>query len=187
MFIESVMLSSHLILWCPRLLLPSIFSSIRDFANELVVHIRWPKYWSFRCSISPFSVYSGLIFIKIDWFGLLAVQGTFRSLLQSTVQRYEFFGILPSLWYSSHNVTTGKTIALIIRTFVGRLMSLLFNMLSGLVIDFLPRNKHLLISWLQAPSAVILEAKKRKSVTTSVFSLSACHEVMGLDAMILVL
>ena len=147
--------SCHLILWCPFLLLPSIFPSITDFSNESAVHIRWPKYLSFSFSISPSSKYLGLISLKIDLFDLLAVQGTLRS---TTVQRHQFFGTLPSLMVElSHlYVTTGKTIALTIWTFAGRVMSLLFNTLSRFVIAFLPRSNCLLISWLQSLSAVIL-------------------------------
>ena len=144
MFIRSVMPSSHLILWHPLLLLSLIFPSIRDFSNELSVHIRWPKYWSFSFSISPSSEYSGLISLKIDWFDLHAVQGTFRSLSHHHGWRHQFFGVLPSLQSSSH-VTTWKTIALTKQTFVGRVMSLLFNTLSRFVIAFLPRSNHLLI------------------------------------------
>ena len=140
--------SSHLILWCcPLLLLPSIFPSIKDFSSESAVHIRWPKYWSFSFSISPSNECSGLISLKIDWFDLLAFQGTFRSLLQqhsskaSILWRSAFFMVQLSQPY----VTTGKTIALTIRTFVGRVMSMLFNTLSRFVIAFLPRSNHLLI------------------------------------------
>ena len=129
MFIASVILSSYLILWHPLFLLPSIFPSIRDFSSELSVCIRWPKYWSFSFSISPSGDYSGLISLKIDWFDLLAVQGVFSS---TTVRRHQFFGVLPSLWSSSHSHISGKTVALTIQTFVGRLMSLLFNTLSRL-------------------------------------------------------
>ena len=162
MFLASVMLSSHLILWCPLLLLPSIFPSIKDFSSESAVHIRWPKYWSFSFSISPSNECSGLISLKIDWFDLLAFQGTFRSLLQqhsskaSVLWRSAFFMVQLSQRY----VTTGKTIALTIQTFVGRVMSLLFNILSRFVIAFQLRSSHLLISWLQSPSAVILEPRK---------------------------
>ena len=170
MSIELMMPSNHLVLCCPLLLLPSIFPSIRVFSNELALHIRWPKYWSFSFSISPSSEYSGLISLKIDWFGL-AVHGIFRSLFQhhsskaSILWRSHFFMVQLSQLY----MTTGKTIALTIRTFVGRVMSLLFNTLSRLVIAFLPRSNCLLISWLWSPSAVILEPKKRKSVTASTF------------------
>jgi len=165
--IESVMPSNHLILCCPLLLLPSVFPSIRIFSNESVLCIRWPKYWSFNFSISPSNEYSGLISFRMDWFDLLAVQGTLKSLLQhysskaSILQRTPFFLVQLSYPY----VTTGKTIALPRRTFVGKLMSLLFNMLSRLVIAFLPKSQRLLISLLQSPSAVILEPKKIKSLT----------------------
>ena len=179
MFIASVMPSSHLISWRPLLLLPSIFPSIRDFSSELSAQIRWPKYWSF--SISSSSEYSGLISLKIDWFDLFIVQGNFRSLLQHHSSKASI------LWLSQPYVTPGKTIALTIQTFLGRVMSLLFNSPSRFVIAFLPRSNHLLISWLQSPSSVILEPKKRKSVTTSTFSPFICREVMGPDAMILVL
>ena len=150
MFIESVMLSSHLILWCPLLLLPSIFSSIRDFSSELVVHIRWPKHRSFSFSISPSNEFSGLISFRVVCFDLLAVQGTLKSLLQdysskALILRCSAFFTVQLL---HPYMTTGKTIALTRRTFVGKLMSLLFNMLSSLVITFLSRSKHLLISWL---------------------------------------
>ena len=162
MSIELVMPSSHLILCCPLLLLPSILPSIRVFSSESTLHIRWPNYWSFSFSISPSSEYSGLISFKMDWLDLLAVQGTLKSLLQhqspkaSNLLHPAFFTVQLSHPY----VTTGKTIALTRRTFVGKVMSLLFNMLSRLVITFLPRSKHLLISWLPSPSAVILELKK---------------------------
>jgi len=151
-----------------------------------VLHIRWPKYWSFSFSISPSNEHSGLISFRIDWFGLLAVQGTLKSLLQhhsskaSILWCSAFFMAQLSLPY----MTTGKTIALTRWTFVGRVLSLLFNMPSRLVITFLPRSKHLLISWLQSPSAVILEPKKIKSVTVSIVSPSIYHGVMGPDAMI---
>ena len=150
MSIESVILSNHLILCCP-LLLPSIFSNIRVFSNESSICIRWPSYWSFRFSTSPSNEYSGLISFRIYWFYLLAVQGTLKSLLQdhnskaSILQHSAFFMVQLSHLY----ITTGKTIALIIWMFVGKVMSLLFNMLSRFVIALLPRSKHLLISWLQ--------------------------------------
>ena len=165
MSIESMIPSKHLILCHPLLLLPSIFPSIRVFSNELALHNRWPKYWSFSFSISPSNEYSGLISFRIDWFDLLAVQETLKSLLQhhslkaSVVWCSAFFMVQLSYLY----MTTGKTIALTIQTFVGKTMSLIFNILSGLVIAFLSRSKHLLISWLQSPSTVILEAKKIKS------------------------
>ena len=180
----TVMPSSHLLLWRPLLLLPSVFPSIRDFSNESAVCIRWPQYWSFSFSISPSNEYLELISLKIDWFDHLVVQETHRSLLQhhswkaSILWRSAFFTVQLLKPY----VTTGKTIALTIWTFASRVMSLLFNTLSRFVIALLPRSNCLLTSWLQLPSAVILESKKRKSVTTSTFSRSICHEVMGPDA-----
>ena len=155
---ESVMPSNHLILCRPLLLLPSIFPCIRVLSNESVLGIRWPYYWSFSF-ISPSSEYSGLIFFRIDWFDLLAVQGTLKSLLQphrskALILRCTAFFIVQ---LSHLYVTIGKTIALTRWTFVGKVMFLIFNMLSKLVIAFLPRSKHLLISWLQSPSAVILD------------------------------
>ena len=188
MFIKFVMPSSHLILCCPLLLLPSILPSIRVFSNESALHIRLPKYWRFNFRISPSNEYLGLISFRIDWFDLLAVQGTLKSLLQhhssktSILRRSAFFMVQLSHLY----MTNGKTIGLTRWTFVGKVMSLLFNMLSRLVITFLPRSKCLLISWLQSPSAVMLEHKKIKSVTVSIVCPSICHEVMGPDAMILV-
>ena len=159
MSIELMMPSNHLVLCCPLLLLPSIFPSIRVFSNELALHIRWPKYWSFSFSISPSSEYSGLISFRIDWFYLLAVQRTLKSLLQhsniSILQHSAFFTVQLSHPY----MTTGKSIPLTRWTFVGKVMSLLFNMLSRFVIAFLPRSKCLLILWLQSPSTVILEPK----------------------------
>ena len=180
--IELVMPSSHLILCGPLLLLPPIPPSIRVFSNESTLLMRWPKYWSFNFSISPSNENPGLVSFRMDWLDLLAVQGTLKSLLQhhsskaSTFQCSAFFTVQLSHAY----MTTGKTIALTRRTFVGKVMSLLFNMLSRLVITFLPRSKHLLISWLQSPSAVILEPKKVKSATVSTVSPSISHEVMGL-------
>ena len=156
--------SDHLILCRPLLLLPSIFHSIRGFSNESVLCFRWPKCWSFSFSISPSNEYSRLISFSIDWFDLLAVQGTLKSLLQhhsskaSILWCSAFFTVQLSHPYT----TTGKTIALTRRTFVGKIMSLLFNMLSRLVITFLPRSKCLLISWLQSPFAVILKPRKTK-------------------------
>ena len=162
------------------------FSSIRVFSNESVLCIRWPKYWSF--SISLANEYSGLISFRIDWFDLLAVQGMLKSLLQH--HRWKASILWPSAFFMvqlSHSyMTTGKTIALTRQKFVGKVMSMLFNMLSRFVITFLPRSKHLLISWLQSPSAVILEPKKIKSATVPIVSPSICHEVMGLDTIILV-
>ena len=157
--------SNHLILCYPFLLLPSIFPSIRVFSNESVLPIRWPKYWSFSFNISPSSEYLGLISFRMDWFDLLTVQGTLKSLHQhhsskaSILQHSAFFVVQLSHPY----MTTGKTIALTRQTFVGKVMSLLFNMLSRVVINFLPRSKCLLISWLQSLSAVILEPKNKVS------------------------
>ena len=181
-----VMPSNHFILCRPLLLLPSIFPSIRVFTNESVLHIRWPKYWSFSFSISPSNEYSGLISFSIGWFDLLTVQRTLKSLPQhhswkaSILLHSAFFIVQLSHPY----MTTGKTIAFTRWTFVGKVMSLLFNMLSRLDIAFLPRSKHPLISWLQSPSAVILQPKKIKSLTLSIVSPSICHEGMGLNAMI---
>ena len=156
--------SNHLILCCPLLLLPSIFPSIRVFSNESTLYIRWAKYWNFSLNISPASEHPGLISFRMDWLGLLAVQGTLKSLFQhhnskaSVLQCSAFF-----IGQRSHlYMATGKTIALTRRTFVGKVMSLLFNVLSRLVITFLPRSKRLLISWLQTPSAVIFGAQKNK-------------------------
>ena len=185
MSVELVMPSNHLILCHPLLLLPSVFPNIRVFSNELALRIRWPKYWSFSFSISPSNDYSGLISFRIDGFDLLAVQGTLKSLLQHHSSKASI------LWHSAYFIvqkshpymTTGKTIALTRWTFVGKVMSLLFNMLSRLVITFLPRSKRLLISWLQSPSAVILEPQIIKSDTVSP---SISHEVMGPEAMIFV-
>ena len=180
--------SNHLILCHPLLLLPSNFPSISVFSNESVLRIRWLKYWSFSFSISPSSEYSGLISFRIDWFDLLAVQGTLKSLLQhrsskaSVLWCSAFFIVQPS----HPHMNTGKTTALTGWTFVGKVMSLLFNMQSRLVIVFLPRSKCLLILWLQSPSAVILEPPKIKSVIVSIVSPSICHEVVGPHAMILV-
>ena len=163
MSIQSVMPSSHLILYHP-LLLPPIPPSIRVFSNESTLCMRWPKYWSFSFSIIPSKEHPGLISFRMDWLDLLAVQGTLKSLLQhhtskaSILQCSAFFTVQPSHPYT----TTGKTIALTRQTFVGKLMSLLFNMLSRLIITFLPRSKCLLISWLQSPSAVILEPPQNK-------------------------
>ena len=171
-FAGKVMLTNHLVLCCPLLLLPSIFPSIRIFSNESVLHIMWPKYWHFSFSISPSNEYSGLISFRIDRFDLLAVQRTLKSLLQchnskaSILQCSAFFIAQLSHPY----MTTGKTIALTRRTFVAKVISVLFNMLSRLVITFLPRSKHLLISSLQSASAVILEPRKIKSATVSMVS-----------------
>ena len=180
--------TNHLILCCPLLFPPSSFPSLRVFSNESALRIRWPKFWSFSFSISPSNDYSGLTFLRIDWLDLLAVQGTLKCLLQyhiskaSILQCSAFFMIQ----FSPPYMTTGKTIDLTRWTFVGKHMSLLFKLLSRLVIAFLPRIKCLLTSWLQSPSAVILEHSKIKSLTLSIVSPFICHEVMGLDAMILV-
>ena len=169
--------SNHLILCCPLLLLPSIFPNIRIFSNGSALHIRWQKYWSFRFNISPSSEHPGLISFRMDWLDLLAVQGTLKSLLQhhsskaSILMCSAFFTVQLSHPY----MTTGKTIALTRRTFFGKVISLLFNMLSRLVITFLSRSKHLLISWLQSPSAVILEPRKINSDTVSTVSPSISH------------
>ena len=180
MSVESVTPSNHLILCRPLLLLPSIFPSIRVFSNESALRIRWPKYWSLSFNISPSNEHPGLISFRMDWLDLLAVQGAFKSLIQhhsskASILRYSAFFIVQ---LSHPYMTTGKTIALTRRTFVGKVMSLLLNMLSRLVITFLPRSKQLLISWLQSPSAVILEPPKIKSDTVSP---SISHEVMGPD------
>ena len=183
--IESVMPSNHLIPCCPHLLLPSLFPSIKVFSNKAVLHIRGPKYWCFSFSISPSNEYSVLISFRMDCFDHLAAQGTLKSLLQhhsskaSILQHSAFFIVQLSHPY----MTTGKTIALTRCTFVDKVMSLLFNMLPRLVMSFLPRSKRLLISWLQPPSAVILESPQIKSLTVSS---SICLEVMEPDAMIFV-
>ena len=167
-----MMPSNHLILCRPLLLLPSIFPSIRVFSNESALHIRWPKYWSFSFSISPSNEHPGLMFFRMDWLDLLVVQGTLKSLIQhrsskaSILQHSAFF----ILQISHPYVTTGKTIALTRRIFVDKAMPLLFNMLFWFVRAFLSRRKHLLISWLQSPSAVILEPRKIKSATVSTVS-----------------
>ena len=186
MSVELVTPSNHLILCYPFLLLPSIFASIRVFSNESVLRISWPKHWSFSFSISPSNEHPGLISFRVDWFDLLAVQETLKSLLQhqssnASILRYSAFFIVQ---LSHAYMTTAKTIALTRWTFVSKVMSLLFNMLSRLVITFLPRSKPLLISYLQSPSAVILEPKKIMSLI--VVYPSICHEVMGLDAMLFV-
>ena len=180
--------SSHLILCHPLLLLPPIPPSIRVFSNDSTLRMRWPKYWSFSFSIIPSKEIPGLISFRMDWLDLLAVQGTLKSLIQhhnskaSILRHSAFFTVQLSHPY----MTTGKTIALTRWTLVGKVISLLLNMLSRLVITFLPRSKRLLISWLQSPSAVILEPQKIKSNTVSTVSPSISHEVMGPDAMIFV-
>ena len=184
MSFQLVMPSNHLILCHPLLVLPSILPSIKVFYKESVLHIRWQKYWNFSFNISASNEYSGLISFRIDWLGLLAVQETLKSLLQhhsskaSILQCSTFFMIQLSHPY----MTTGKIIALTRQTIVNKVTSLLFNMLSRFAIAFLPRSKHLLISWLQSPPAVILKHKKIKSVTVST---SIYHDVVGPDAMIL--
>jgi len=185
--IESVMPFNHLIVCHPIIPLPSMFPSIRVFSHESVLPIRWPKYWSFKFSISPSNEYSRLISFRIDWFDLLAFQGTLESLFQqhslkaSILHHSAFFMVQLSHPY----VTTGKNRALTIRTFVSKVMSLHFT-LSRFVIAFFPRDKRLLISWLQLPSTVIWKPEKMKSVTVSIVSPSICHEGMQLDAMIFV-
>uniref|UniRef100_A0AC11D979 Uncharacterized protein n=2 Tax=Ovis aries TaxID=9940 RepID=A0AC11D979_SHEEP len=180
--------SSHLILCRPFLLLPPIPPSITVFSSESTLRMRWPKYWSFSFSIIPSKEHPGLISFRMDWLDLLAVQGTLKSHLQhhsskaSILRHSAFFTVQLSHPY----MTTGKTVGVTRRTLVGKVMSLLLNMLSRLVITFLPRNKCLLISWLRSPSAVISEPKKIKSDTVSTVSPSICHEVMGPDAMIFV-
>ena len=188
MSIELVMPSSPLIFGLPLLLLPPIPPSIRVFSNESTLLMRWPKYWSFSFSISPSKEIPGLISFRMDWLDLLAVQGTLKSLLQhhsskaSILWCSAFFTVQLSHPY----MTTGETLTLTRQTLVGKVMSLLLNMLSRLVITFLPRSKCLLISWLQSPSAVILEPQKIKSDTVSTVSPAISHEVMGPDAMIFV-
>ena len=197
MSIELVMPSSHLILCHHLLLLPPIPLSIRVFFKESTLRMRWSKYWSFSFSISPLKEHPGLISFRMDWLDLLAVQGTLKNLLYTTVQKHQFFVAQLSSQSNFHihilhspTSTTihdhWKTIALPIRNFIGKVMPLLLNVLSRLVITFLPRSKRLLISWLQSPSAVILEPPKIKSDTASTVSPSISHEVMGLDAMIFV-
>ena len=182
----SVMLSSHLIPCSPLLLLPPIPPSIRVFSKESTLHMRWPKYWSFSFSLSPSNEHPGLISFRMDWLDLLAVQETLKTLLQhlsseaSILLHSAFF----TVQLSYQCMTTGKTIALTRQTFVGKVMSLLFNMLSRLVITLLPRNKRLLISWLQSPSAVILKPQKIKSDSAYSFPISfpwsdgtRCHDL----------
>ena len=172
--------SNPLILCHPLFFLPSVFPSIRVFSDESALHIRWPKYWSFSFNISPSNEYPGLISFRMDWLDPLAVQGTLKSLLQhrsskaSILRPSAFFRVQPSHPY----MTTGKTTTLTRRTFLDKVMSLLFSMLSRLVITFLPESKCLLTSWLQSSSAVILEPPKIKSATISTVSLSISHEVL---------
>ena len=190
MSIESVKPSNHLILCHPLLLLPSIFPSIRVFSNDSVLRIRWPKYWSFGFSISPSSEYSGMISFRIDWLDLLAVQGTLKSLLQhhSSKASIRWCSAFFIVQLSHPYMTTGKTIPLTRWTFVGKVISLLFNMLFRLVIAFPPGSKHLLILWLQSSYAVILEPPKIKSVSFHCFLIylpwsdgTRCHDFSFLD------
>ena len=187
MSIELVMPFKHFILYHPFLLLPSVFPSIRVFSNESTLHIRWPEYWSFNFNISPSNEYSRLTSLGLTDLISLSVQGTLKSLLQhhsskaSILQCSAFFMVQ----ISHPSMTTGKTIALTIWAFASKAISLLFNTLSRFVIAFLQRSKHLLILWLQSPSAVILEPKKMNLTLFPYFFLSICHEVIGLDAMIL--
>ena len=184
--IELVLPSSHLLLSLPLLLLPSILPGIRIFSNESTLCIRWPNYWGFSFSISSSNEYSGLISFRMDWLDLFAVRRTLKSLLQyHSSFVHQFFNAHPSVWSNSH-MTTGKIITLTIRTFVGKVRSLLFNMLSRFVVAFLPGSKRLLMSWLQSPHTVILEPKEIASVTVSTFSPSVCHEMMRPAAMTLV-
>ena len=172
--------SNHLILCCPLLLLPSIFPSIQVFSNDPVLCIKWPKYWSFSFSISPSNEYSGLISFTVDWLDLLTVQGTLKSLLQHHSSKASIFwcSVFFMVQLSHPYMTTGKIIALMIWTFVGKVMFLLLNMLSRFIITFLPRSK-----CLNFTAAVIVEPKKIKSVTISIVFSSICYELMGLDAM----
>ena len=181
MSIESVVPSNHPILCHPILLFPSIFSSIRVFSDELALHTRWPKYWSF--SIGSSNEYSELISFRIDWFDLFVVQGTLKTILQHHSSEVSIHWCLAffMVQLSDPYMTTGKTIGLTTQTFVSKVMSLLFNTLSRFDIAILSRSKRLLISWLQSPSALTLEPKKMKSDTVSTFPPSICHEVMGLD------
>ena len=186
---ESVTPSCHRILCLPLFLLPSISPSVRVFSSELALHSRWPKYWRFNFRISPSNEYSELISFRIDWFALLAVQGTLKSLLQHHNSKASIFGAQPSLCSVQllyPYIITGEIIALTVNTFVRKVMSLLFNRLFRFPIAFPPRSKCLLISWLQSLSTVILEPKKIKSVTVSTFPPSICLEMMGPDAVILV-
>ena len=178
MSIESAMPSSHLILCHPLLLLPPTPPSTRVFSNESTLCMRWPKYWSFSFSISPSNEHPGLISFRMDWLDLLAVQGTLKSFLQHHSSKASIFrhSAFFTVQFSHLYMTTGKTVALTRQVFVGKVMSLLFNMPSRLVITFLPRSKRLLISWLQSPSAVILEPQKIKSDTVSTVSPSISHE-----------
>ena len=180
--------SNHLILCYPFLLLPPFPPSIRVFSNESTLRMMWPKYWSFSFSISASNEHPGLISFRMDWLDLLAVQGTLKSLLQHHSTKASILGCSAffTVQLSHPYMTTGKTIAMTRRAFVGKEISLIFNKLSRLLLTYLPRSKRLLISWLQSPSAVIWEPKNIKSDTVSTVSPSICHEVMGPDAMIFV-
>ena len=175
---------SHLIFCLPLLLLPSFFPSIMAFSSVSALRMRWPKYWSFSFSFSPSNEHPGLISFRMDWLISLQSKGLSRVFSNTTVQKHQFFGAQRSSQSNSHqpHMTMGKTTALTRWTFVGKVISLLFNMLSRLVITFLPKSKCLLISWLHSPSAVILESKKTKSDTVSTASPSISHEVMGMMA-----
>ena len=179
--------SSHLILCRPLLFLPPILPSIRVFSNESTLRMRWPKYWSFSFSISPSNEHPGMISFRMDRLDLLAVQRTLKSHLQHHISKASILqcSAFVTVQLSHPYMTTGKTIALTTWTFVGKVMSLLFNMLSRLVITFLPRSNHLLISWLQSLSVMILDPPKIKSYTVSTVSPSICHEMMEPDVMIL--
>ena len=174
--------SSHLILCHPLLLLPPIPPNIRGFSNESTLHMRWPKYWSFSLSISPSTQHPGLVSFRMDWLDILTVQGTLKNLLQHHGSKASVLWHFFIVQLSHPYMTTGKTIAFTRQTSFGKVMSLLFNMMSRLVITFLPRSKRLLISWLQSPSALILEPPKIKSDTVTTVSPSISHEVMGPDA-----
>ena len=178
----------YLILCHPLLLLPSIFPSIRVFHNEPVPCISWPEYWSFSFSISPSNDYSELIYFMIDWFDILAIQVALNSVLQNHSLKVSILWLSAFFMFplSYPYMTAGKTVALTRQNFVSKVMSQLFNMFSRLIISFLPRSKHIVISWLQSSSAVILEPKKIKVLIVSIVSLSICHEVMRPDVMILV-
>ena len=191
MSIESVMPSSHLILCHPLLLLPPIPPSISVFSNKSTLRMKWPKYWSFSFSISPSNEHPGVISFRMDWLDLLAVQGTLKSLFQHHSSKASIFrcSAFFTVQFSHPYMTTGKTVALTRRTFVGKVMSLLFNMLSRLVITFLPRSKRLLISWLQSPCAVILEPQTVKSDTVHCLPIyfpwcdgTRCHDLSFLNA-----
>ena len=186
MSIESVMLSSHLILCHPSYSCPQSFPASGSFPMSNFLYIRCPKYWSFSFSISPSNEYSGLFSFRIDWLISLQSKGLSRVFSSTTIQKHQFCSVFFMVQLSHPQITIGKTIALTIQSFVGKVMSLLFNMLSRCVIAFLPRSKHLLLPWPQSPFAVILETKKKKFVTVPTFLPSVSLEVRGPDAMILV-